>query len=83
MRANATEYRRGLCLIEASQWDVASCLAPIGTKTGIIEYLDEMVNAIVAMSKPDDQIVVMSNGGFGGVHGKILARLAEREMGSK
>ena len=64
-------------------WDDASCLEPIGTKTGIFEDLDAMVNAIVAMLKPDDQILAMSNGGFGGVHGKILARLAEREMGLK
>ena len=62
-------------------WDVASCLEPIGTKAGVFEDLDAMVNAIVAISKPGDQILVMSNGGFGGVQGKILARLAEREMG--
>ncbi len=61
-------------------WDVAKALEPIGTKTGVFEDLDAMVNAIVVMSKPGDQILVMSNGGFGGVHGKILARLAEREM---
>ena len=61
--------------------DIASCLEPIGTKTGIFEDLDAMVNAIVAMLKPDDQILAMSNGGFGGVHGKILAKLAQREMG--
>ena len=61
--------------------DVANCLEPIGTKTGVFEDLDAMVNAIVAMSKPGDQILAMSNGGFGGVHGKILAKLAQREMG--
>jgi UDP-N-acetylmuramate: L-alanyl-gamma-D-glutamyl-meso-diaminopimelate ligase len=61
-------------------WDVAKALEPIGTKTGVFEDLDAMVNAIVVMSRPGDQILVMSNGGFGGVHGKILARLAEREM---
>ena len=61
-------------------WDAAKALEPIGTKTGVFEDLDAMVNAIVVMSRKGDQIVVMSNGGFGGVHGKILARLAEREM---
>ena len=34
--------------------DIASCLELIGTKTGIFEDLDAMVNAIVAMSKPGD-----------------------------
>lgn len=61
-------------------WDVAKCLEPIGTKTGVFEDLDAMVTAIVVMSKPGDQILVMSNGAFGGVHGKILAKLAERAM---
>ena len=61
-------------------WDVAKCLQPIGTKTGVFEDLDTMVEAIVVMSKPGDQILVMSNGGFGGVHGKILAALAQRAM---
>jgi UDP-N-acetylmuramate: L-alanyl-gamma-D-glutamyl-meso-diaminopimelate ligase len=61
-------------------WDVAKALESIGTKTGVFEDLEAMINAIVVMSKSGDQILVMSNGGFGGVHGKILARLAEREM---
>ena len=61
-------------------WDVANSLEPIATKTGVFEDLDAMVGAIVVMSKPGDQILVMSNGGFGGVHSKILAKLAERSM---
>ena len=65
-------------------WDVAKAFEldkeNAGTKTGIFENMDVMVNAIVAMSTRGDQILVMSNGGFGGVHGKILAKLAAREM---
>ena len=54
-------------------WDVAGSFAPIGTKTGIFEDLEAMVRAIAAVARPGDHVVVMSNGGFGGVHGKILA----------
>jgi UDP-N-acetylmuramate: L-alanyl-gamma-D-glutamyl-meso-diaminopimelate ligase len=61
-------------------WDVGGAFAPIGSKTGIFDDLDAMVDAIVVIAKPGDHILVMSNGGFGGVHGKILAKLAEREM---
>ena len=64
-------------------WDVAKSLESISTRTGVFEDLAAMVNAIVVMSKPGDQILVMSNGGFGGVHGKILAALAQREMQGK
>ena len=64
-------------------WDVAATLESIGTKTGVFEDLDAMINAIVVMSQPGDHILVMSNGGFGGVHGKILASLAAKEMRAK
>ena len=61
-------------------WDVAKAFEPIATKSGVFDNLDAMVEAIVVVSKPGDHILVMSNGAFGGVHGKILARLAQREM---
>jgi UDP-N-acetylmuramate: L-alanyl-gamma-D-glutamyl-meso-diaminopimelate ligase len=64
-------------------WDVAKAFEPIGTKTGVFQDLDAMVQTIVSMAKPRDHILVMSNGGFGGVHGKLLAKLAEREMAGK
>jgi UDP-N-acetylmuramate: L-alanyl-gamma-D-glutamyl-meso-diaminopimelate ligase len=35
------------------------------------------VQAIVKQARPGDHIVVMSNGGFGGVHGKLLEALAQ------
>jgi UDP-N-acetylmuramate: L-alanyl-gamma-D-glutamyl-meso-diaminopimelate ligase len=38
--------------------------------------LTALVQAIVAESRPGDHILVMSNGGFGGVHEKLLAKLA-------
>jgi len=34
------------------------------------------VSTIVAGTRAGDQILVMSNGGFGGIHGKLLAALA-------
>jgi len=38
--------------------------------------LDGMVAAITAAARAGDQVLVMSNGGFGGIHGKLLQRLA-------
>ena len=40
--------------------------------------LEALVKAIVAEARPGDHILVMSNGGFGGVHGKLLAALREK-----
>ncbi len=56
---------------------------PIGTRTCVFEDLDAMVNDIVVMLQSGDQILVMSNGGFGGVQGKILAGLADRNIWSQ
>ena len=57
-------------------WDLAQALSPLGSKARAFEQLDKLVAAIVAAARPGDQILVMSNGGFGGVHQKILDALA-------
>ena len=38
--------------------------------------LAALVAAIGAEARPGDHVLVMSNGGFGGIHEKLLARLA-------
>lgn len=57
-------------------WDAAAALSPIQQKSVISDNLDVLVSAIVAEAGPGDQVLVMSNGGFGGIHQKILERLA-------
>ena len=37
--------------------------------------LDDMIEAIAAWARPGDAVVIMSNGGFGGIHEKLIARL--------
>lgn len=39
--------------------------------------MEQLQNAILATAKPGDSILVMSNGGFGGIHAKLLDALAE------
>ena len=57
-------------------WDVAGALAPLGAKAAVHDDLDALVGAIVARARAGDHVLVMSNGGFGGIHGKLLSRLA-------
>ena len=47
----------------------------MGDIASAYEDIDVMVQAIVAKAQPGDHIVVMSNGGFGGVHQKLLEAL--------
>jgi UDP-N-acetylmuramate: L-alanyl-gamma-D-glutamyl-meso-diaminopimelate ligase len=60
---------------DALGWDLGAALAPLGTIAKSYDELDLMVKDIVAAARPGDHILVMSNGGFGGVHQKILDAL--------
>ncbi len=64
------------CYAKNLGWDATEALAPMGKKAGVFDDLDDMVAAIAAAAGVGDQILVMSNGGFGGVHDKLLAALA-------
>jgi UDP-N-acetylmuramate: L-alanyl-gamma-D-glutamyl-meso-diaminopimelate ligase len=59
-------------------WDARAVLAPLGAKAAVHDDLDELVTAVASACRAGDRVLVMSNGGFGGIHGKILARLASR-----
>ena len=56
-------------------WDARGALAPLGNKAVVKDDLNELIEAIAAVAKSGDQILVMSNGGFGGIHEKLLKRL--------
>ncbi len=60
-------------------WDLAAALAPLGARAHIEGTVEELVAAIAADVRPGDQVLVMSNGGFGGLHEKLLAALRARE----
>ncbi|HEY5634361.1 MAG TPA: UDP-N-acetylmuramate:L-alanyl-gamma-D-glutamyl-meso-diaminopimelate ligase [Burkholderiaceae bacterium] len=59
-------------------WDVAQALAPLGARLTCEGDLDRLVGAIVAEARDGDRILVMSNGGFGGIHQRLLAALDAR-----
>jgi UDP-N-acetylmuramate: L-alanyl-gamma-D-glutamyl-meso-diaminopimelate ligase len=56
-------------------WNPAQALAPLGAKAVCRDDLDSLVSAIAAEARPGDQVLIMSNGGFGGIHRKLLDRL--------
>jgi len=59
-------------------WDAAAALAPLGDKAQTFDDLDQLVTAVTAIARPGDHVLVMSNGGFGGVHEKLLAALTNQ-----
>jgi UDP-N-acetylmuramate: L-alanyl-gamma-D-glutamyl-meso-diaminopimelate ligase len=59
-------------------WDPADVLRPLGAKARTFDELPRLVADIVAAAQPGDHVLIMSNGGFGGIHGTILEALAQR-----
>jgi UDP-N-acetylmuramate: L-alanyl-gamma-D-glutamyl-meso-diaminopimelate ligase len=57
-------------------WDARGALAPLGERAVVKDDLNELIEAIAAAARSGDQILVMSNGGFGGIHEKLLVRMA-------
>jgi UDP-N-acetylmuramate: L-alanyl-gamma-D-glutamyl-meso-diaminopimelate ligase len=57
-------------------WDPRDALAPLGERYAVHDDLGALVEAVAAFARPGDHVLVMSNGGFGDVHAKLLARLA-------
>lgn len=62
---------------DALGWDLAEALSPLGDRARAFNDLPALVQAIAQSAQSGDQILVMSNGGFGGVHQKILDALAQ------
>ncbi|MGH8184983.1 MAG: glutamate ligase domain-containing protein, partial [Steroidobacteraceae bacterium] len=60
------------------KWDVAGAVATLGQRASVSKDIDELVSALVASLAAGDHVLIMSNGGFGGIHGKLLDRLANR-----
>jgi UDP-N-acetylmuramate: L-alanyl-gamma-D-glutamyl-meso-diaminopimelate ligase len=67
---------RVYCYAAGLGWDAAAALAPLGAKSAVHDDLEALVGAVASEARPGDQVLVMSNGGFGGIHDKLLARLA-------
>lgn len=63
---------------DALGWDLAGALAPLGERAKTFSDLSALIEAVTAAARPGDHVLVMSNGGFGGVHQKLLDALAER-----
>ena len=66
------------CLQGNYGWDARDALAPMGAMASVNDSIDALVTAIDAAARPGDHILCMSNGGFGGIHGKLLACLNKK-----
>ncbi len=59
-------------------WDAAAALAPLGERLRVAAAVEEIVAAVGADARAGDHVLIMSNGGFGGIHQLLLDALAAR-----
>ena len=57
-------------------WDFGIVTRALNGRGRVFRAVDEMVTALAGELQPDDQVLIMSNGGFEGIHAKLLERLA-------
>jgi UDP-N-acetylmuramate: L-alanyl-gamma-D-glutamyl-meso-diaminopimelate ligase len=75
--ASLTDAERVFCYSGGLDWDAVEALAPLGAKASVHADLTELVEAIASEAQAGDQVLVMSNGGFGGLHQRLLTRLQQ------
>ena len=59
-------------------WDIGHVTGPLGAKAHSAATIESLLDALDAGLRPGDHVLVMSNGGFGGLHRKLLERLRAR-----
>ncbi len=57
-------------------WDVAPVLAALGERAHSRDGVEVLAKDLARSLRPGDHVLIMSNGGFGGLHGKLLKELA-------
>jgi len=59
-------------------WDIGEVVRSLGPRAQQASGIEPLVEQLAAGLRPGDHVLIMSNGGFGGLHGKLLAALERR-----
>jgi len=66
------------CLQGPYGWSARDALSPLGPLASVADSVDVLVDQVVRAAQAGDHVLCMSNGGFGGVHDKLLQALTHR-----
>ena len=64
-----------ICHSGGLDWDAREALAEMGARAQVGKTVDEVIAQVVAAAQAGDHVLCMSNGGFGGIHDKLLKAL--------
>ena len=73
--ASLAGAERVFCFGANLGWDIGATMAPLGARASIFQDVDALADAIAREAQPGDHVLIMSNGGFGGLQSKLLSRL--------
>lgn len=59
-------------------WDLVQSTASLGDRRRVFTNIDEIIAATVEIAEAGNHIIIMSNGGFGGIHHKLIERLMQK-----
>ncbi|GAA0405691.1 UDP-N-acetylmuramate:L-alanyl-gamma-D-glutamyl-me so-diaminopimelate ligase [Cocleimonas flava] len=60
---------------ENVDWNMHDVIDALGDKASLHSNIDQLIKAFIPTIQAGDHILVMSNGGFGGIHDKLLQQL--------
>ena len=61
------------------RWDLQKALDPLGSRSEVFHDTGALLRRAVELALPGDHLLVMSNGGFEGIHQRLLDALEERD----
>ncbi len=67
------------CHTGGLDWDARSALSPMGDRARVSDSIEDIVRQVTQSAQPGDHLLCMSNGGFGGVHTRLLEALAQHQ----
>ncbi len=73
--ASLSQADLAFCHAGGLDWDARAALAPMGERAQVADNLDQLLAQVQAAARPGDHLLCMSNGGFGGIHARLLAAL--------
>ncbi len=75
LAASLQDAQHVFCYTANLGWDAPGALKPLGEKLQSSDDIAALVTMIEKSAKPGDHVLTMSNGGFAGIHGKLMERL--------
>lgn len=62
-------------LLRPEKWDITGLLRDLGSKALSYDRVEAIIDYLADHCQPEDQVLIMSNKGFGGIHQRLLKRL--------